>query len=214
MKLYIGNKNYSSWSMRPWLALKATGLPFDEEIIWLDEPDTEARIAAISPNKRVPVLVDGELVVPESIAILEYLAEAAPQLWPQSRKERAEARAVSAEMHAGFAALRKRCPMNIRRVPSKIDLDADVQADVRRLITLFETCRAKYEDQGPFLFGPFTNADAMFAPVISRFHAYAIAVTAPVQAYMKAMMETPMWQAWEKAARAETRHIAKSDNVR
>jgi glutathione S-transferase len=213
MKLVIGNKNYSSWSMRPWMAAKAAGLPFEEEIVWLREPGVSQRIRAYSPNGKVPALIDGDLVVFESIAILEYLAERAPTLWPSDRAARSHARSISAEMHAGFVALRSRCPMSIRRRPSPIALDGAVKADIARIVEIWTDCRKRFGQAGPFLFGPFTNADAMFAPVVSRFQAYAIEVPPDAVAYMEAMIATPMWQEWRRAAVAEAQTIADTDEV-
>ena len=206
LKLIIGNKNYSSWSMRPWIAAKAGGIPFEEEVIWLRQADTKERIRALSPNAKVPTLIDGPVVVFESISILEYLAELAPSLWPEEPAARAYARSVCAEMHAGFAALRNRCPMDIERAPASIALADDVKADVERIISLLTTCRARFGSGGAFLFGRFTNADAMYAPVVSRFHTYDIPVPGVVRAYMDEVMATPMWREWEGDALAE-KHV-------
>jgi glutathione S-transferase len=213
MRLVIGNKNYSSWSMRPWLAAKAAGIPFEEEVIWLRQPDTKARMRALSPNAKVPALVDGAVVVFESVSILEYLAERAPSLWPDDAAARAHARSVCAEMHAGFAALRNRCPMNIKRAPAKIALGGEVEADVARIIASLTTCRTRFGSGGAFLFGQFTNADAMYAPVVNRFHAYDIPAPPVLRAYMEAMMATPMWQGWQRGALAESHVIGPIDEV-
>ena len=213
MKLVIGNKNYSSWSMRPWMAAKAAGIPFEEELIVLRQHDTGERISARSPNGKVPALIDGDLVLFESIAILEYLAELAPALWPQDRAARALARSICAEMHAGFVPLRNRCPMNIRRKPAAIALDEAVEANIARLVAMWSGCRAAHGARGPFLFGQFGNADAMFAPVVNRLHAYAVPVPAIVRDYMDAVMATPAWLAWEAAARSEAWAIPDTDTV-
>jgi glutathione S-transferase len=213
MKLLIANKNYSSWSMRPWLAAKAAGIAFDEEIVWLHQPDTAAIITATSPNGRVPALVDGGLVICESIAILEYLAETAPLLWPADRAARAHARSICAEMHAGFVALRNRCSMNIKRRPTPIDLAPQVRADVDRIVAIWADTKARYGAGGAFLFGAFTNADAMFAPVVSRFHGYGIPVPPGARAYMDAVMAFPAWKEWEAAALAEGHAIAGTDAI-
>ena len=213
MKLVIGDKNYSSWSMRPWLAAKAAGIAFEEQQIWLRQPDTSERIRALSPNGKVPALIADDGAVFESIAILEYLAELAPSLWPEDRATRAHARSICAEMHAGFVALRNRCPMNIRRVPKAIALEADVRANIARIVAMWSDCRARYGDGGDFLFGRFTNADAMFAPVVNRFHVYAVPVPAVVRTYMDAVMATSAWQEWEAASRVETSTIADTDAV-
>jgi glutathione S-transferase len=214
VKLVIANKNYSSWSMRPWLAAKAAGVEFDEEIIWLRHPETAALIKMQSPNGRVPALIDGDIVVFESIAILEYLAEIVPALWPEDRAERAHARSISAEMHAGFAPLRRACPMNMKRRPASIVLDAEVQANVERIVDLIVGCRARFGRDGDFLFGrTFNNADAMWAPVVNRLHVYDVAVPPIVRHYMDAVMATPMWREWEEAALAETEIVADIDIV-
>jgi glutathione S-transferase len=208
--LVIGNRNYSSWSMRPWFAMRVAGIEFTEDVIPLDQPETKRKIAAHSGAGRVPVLHHGEVTVWESLAILEYLAETWPdaQLWPAAAGARAMARAAASEMHAGFQALRKHCPMNMRRARSAIDLPPEVTADVRRIEELWRTCRDAYGGDGPFLFGRFTNADAMFAPVVNRFHVYAIEVSEPSRAYMNAVMALPAWQTWMADAQAEPWIIA------
>jgi glutathione S-transferase len=213
MRLIIGNKTYSSWSMRPWFAAKAAGIPFEEEVIWLRQPDTKERMRALSPNAKVPALIDGPVVVFESISILEYLAERAPTLWPDDAAARAHARSICAEMHAGFAALRTRCPMNIKRAPARIALADEVEADVERIIASLTTCRARFGGGGAFLFGGFTNADAMYAPVVNRFHAYDIPAPPVMRTYMEAMMATPMWQEWQRQALAEPHVIGPIDAV-
>lgn len=213
--MIIANKNYSSWSMRPWLAAKAAGIGFEEQIIWLRRPQTSANIKTISAAGKVPILIDGDILVHESIAILEYLAEIAPELWPQDKEARAHARSLGAEMHAGFMPLRKNCPMNIKRRPSAIALDTETLASVERVVDLFVDCRARFGAGGDFLFGArFNNADAMFAPVVNRLYAYDIRVPASVRAYMDAVMATPMWRDWEAAALDEAEIIADIDDVR
>ena len=208
--LVIGNRNYSSWSMRPWFAMRVAGIEFTEDVIPLDQPETKRKIAAHSGAGRVPVLHHGEVTVWESLAILEYLAETWPdaQLWPAAAGARAMARAAASEMHAGFQALRKHCPMNMRRARAAIELPPEVTADVRRIEELWRTCRDGHGGDGPFLFGRFTNADAMFAPVVNRFEVYAIAVSEPSRAYMNAVMALPAWANWMAAARAEPWVIA------
>lgn len=213
MKLVIANKTYSSWSMRPWLALKAAGLPFEEEMVWLRQPDTRARILAYGASGKVPLLVDGDVVVFESIAILEYLAEMAPHLWPDEPAARAHARSIVAEMHASFAPLRRRCAMSTKRRPSPIALDAEVQADIDRIVRIWTETRARFGAGGPFLFGRFGNADAMYAPVVSRFHVYAIAVPPEARAYMDAVMAHPAWLEWHRGAAGETMAIEDIDAI-
>jgi glutathione S-transferase len=205
LRLIIGNKNYSSWSFRPWIAMKAAGIPFDEVVISLDAADFKARVALHSGTGKVPVLVDGAVNVWESLAILEYLAEKFPAagLWPDDPATRAHARAVAAEMHAGFAPLRKHCPMNMWRPVKKRDLPDDVAANVRRIDGLWTDCRARFGAGGPFLFGGFGAADAMYAPVVARFHTYAVEVGEAARAYMAAVMALPAWAEWRAAALQE-----------
>lgn len=202
--LVIGSKNHSSWSLRPWLALAATGAPFREELILLDRPDTKARIAAATPHGLVPALRDGDVVVWESLAICEYLAERFPeaQLWPADRAARATARAVSAEMHAGFAALRRECPMNLTLRTTKA-LSAEASANVARVRAIWRECRARFGAGGPWLFGRFSIADCMFAPVATRFRSYGVEVDGAEKAWCEAMLAHPSFVAWEDAANRE-----------
>lgn len=191
LKLVIGNKNYSSWSMRPWLLMTQAGIPFEEIQIWLSEPDTVANIARYSPSGTVPVLIDGDLSVWDSLAICETLAEKFPdkQLWPRDPVQRARARAVSAEMHSSFGALRTNMPMNIRnRYPGK-GMTPEVAADVARLETLWVACLEV--SGGPFLFGGFCIADAMYAPVVFRLQTYAVATDGKAADYVRHMLASP-----------------------
>jgi glutathione S-transferase len=213
VKLIIGNKTYSSWSMRPWLALKAALIPFEEEVIWLRQADTRARILAYGASGKVPVLIDGDVVVFESIAILEYLAERAPHLWPDESGARAHARSIVAEMHASFAPLRRRCAMSTKRLPSVIAIDAEVQADIDRIVRIWTDARARFGAGGPFLFGRFGNADAMYAPVVNRFHVYAIPVPPEAKVYMNAVMAHPAWLEWHRDAAGETMAIEDIDAI-
>jgi glutathione S-transferase len=211
MRLVIGNKLYSSWSMRPWLVLKAAGIPFEEEVIPLDRPDTRSRILERSPAGKVPVLIDDDVRVWETLAIIEYLAEKHPEagIWPAQRSARAHARAICNEMHAGFQALRQACPMNLgKRMKPKERGDA-ARADIARILALWSEARARFGEGGPFLFGAFTAADAMYAPVVSRFDTYQIAVDAPARAYMEAVMGHPAFVAWRSDALREPWIIAK-----
>ena len=205
LQLIIGNKNYSSWSFRPWIAMKVAGIPFDEEVISLDAADFKARVTRISGTGKVPALADGQAQVWESLAILEYLAEKFPnaRLWPADPAARAHARAIAAEMHAGFVPLRRLLPMNMWRPVQKRDLTPEVQSNVRRIEAMWTDCRTRYGAGGAFLFGGFTAADAMYAPVVSRFHTYAVEVGEAAQAYMDAMMALPAWGEWRAAALAE-----------
>lgn len=203
LTLYIGNKNYSSWSLRPWLALEAAGILFEEVLIPFDFPADNPRFKEISPTGRVPVLHHGDLRVWESLAIIEYAAELFPNsgLWPRAAKERSMARSVSMEMLSGFRALRNACPMNIRRPKGKIAVDDGVEADVTRIETIWRTMRER--SGGPFLFGAFSGADAMFAPVVNRLEVYDLVDAADTLDYMAAVKGLPAWQKWEEAARAE-----------
>ena len=205
LTLIIGNKNYSSWSFRPWIAMKVTGIAFDEVVISLDAPDFKARLSKVSGTGKVPTLLDGDVHVWESLAILEYLAEKLPaaKLWPADPAARAHARAISSEMHAGFVPLRRACPMNMWRPVKKLALDDEVLANVGRIEAMWAECRNRYGSGGPFLFGAFCAADAMYAPVVSRLHTYDAAIGVPTRAYMDAMMALPAWAEWTAVARKE-----------
>ncbi len=205
MKLVIGNKNYSSWSLRPWLAMSVAGIAFEEELVPLDQPDTRTRLLARSPAAKVPILIDGDVTVWESLAILEYLAERFPDagLWPADPAARAHARAISSEMHAGFSALRSACPMNLRKRFGWRDRGAEVTRDVARVQQLWSDCRRRFGHDGPFLFGDFTAADAMYAPVVARFDGYSIPVDEEAGAYMAAVMDLPAFRAWKAAGIVE-----------
>jgi glutathione S-transferase len=205
LHLTIGNKNYSSWSFRPWLALKVADIRFEETVIPLYMPGSKEQLLARSPAGKVPILQDGAVTVWESLAILEYLAEKFPEagLWPRDPAVRAHARAVATEMHGGFAPLRSQCPMNTRRPVKKLEPSAETAANVARIDAMWSDCRARFGGDGPFLFGPFTAADAMYAPVVSRLHTYDIGVSAASAAYMQAMMSLPAWQEWCAAALKE-----------
>lgn len=213
--LFIANKAYSSWSLRPWLLLTEFGIPFDETVIPMYRPDTRAAMLAVSPNGRMPALHDGDIVVSESLAIVEFVAETFPDLaiWPRDRAARALARAISSEMHAGFIKLRQSCPTNFRRRPKAIPIDEGVRADVERIEAIWADARARFGQGGPFLFGAFSAADAMYAPVVNRFHAYAIAVAPASRAYMDAVMALPSWQAWIAGAETEPWHHAGYDDI-
>ncbi len=204
LELFIGNKNYSSWSLRPWIALRQKEIPFRETLVPFDFESGNPKFADLSPSMKVPVLKDGDLTVWDSMAILEYVAELSPEkgLWPQDRVARAAARAVSAEMHSGFAALRAACPMNIRRPAEKLSVDKAVEADIARIISIWTECLEK--SGGPFLFGDFTIADAMFAPVVSRFATYILSEDPVAGRYHASVTQTAAWQAWEASALKET----------
>jgi glutathione S-transferase len=203
LHLIIGNKNYSSWSFRPWIGMKTAGIAFEETVISLEAKDFKARITALSGAGKVPVLRDGEVRVWESLAILEYVAEKFPaaRLWPESAAARAHARAVASEMHAGFQPLRRQLPMNMWRPVKARVLDAEALANVARIDEIFRECLAQYG--GPFLFGAFGAADAMYVPVVSRFYTYAVEVSAAARSYMNAVMALPAWREWRAAALQE-----------
>lgn len=215
--LVLGNKNYSSWSLRPWLAMKQAGADFDEVVIGIGKGDTSERIGAHSPSRKVPALKHGKVTVWESLAICEYVAELFPKagLWPADRDARAVARAAAAEMHAGFAALRGAMPMNlrVRLKEPRPGWPPEVVADVGRIVVLWNDCRARFGRGGPFLFGTFTNADAMFAPVVGRFRTYRVALPADAQAYCDAVWSWPAMREWVAAAEAENETIAKYDAI-
>jgi len=202
--IYLGNKNYSSWSLRPWLALKQTGIAFEEVMIPLDQPDSAANLRQRSPSGRVPVLQHDGLTIWESLAICEYLAEQFPaaRLWPDDREARAHARAVSNEMHAGFAELRRLLPMDINRRWPLGSRMAKVGPNIERVTAIWRECRARC-GAGEFLFGAFTIADAMFAPVVTRFATYSVPLDPICSAYVAAVQAWPAMQAWTAAARAE-----------
>jgi len=201
--LYIGNKNYSSWSLRPYLALAHTGAKFRTEVIVLDRPDSKANMLAKNPAGKVPVLVDADLVVWDSLAICEYLNELAPsaQLWPADRAARARARSISAEMHAGFQALRSNMAMDLGASKPGQGHTPEAVADVRRVCDLWR--EALGASGGPFLFGRFSIADAMFAPVTTRFTTYGVELDATCRGYVDTIAKLPAMQQWLRDAAAE-----------
>ena len=217
LKLVIGNKNYSSWSMRPWLALRANRIDFEEIFVplYTGHVADKERLLSFSASGKVPALIDGDVTVWDSLAIIEYLAERFPEarLWPDDRAERAHARAISAEMHSGFVALRSECGMNLHRPIRAVALSPDAQANVARIEQIWTACREQHGARGPFLFGTFGAADAMFAPVVHRFRTFAIAVGPKAQAYMETMMALPAFAEWTEAGLAETLVIDRFEAV-
>jgi glutathione S-transferase len=205
-RLVIGNKNLSSWSLRPWLVLKALAEPFEEVQIDLRADDVGARIRAVSPTGKIPVLYDRNLVIPDSLAICEYLAECFPaaQLWPVGSDERAQARALCAEMHAGFTALRERMPMEICARPPLPDMTPQLERDIRRVLAIWQEQRNRHKVGGPFLFGHFTIADAFFAPVACRFVSYGVQLPQVARDYVDTLFALPAMQEWLAAAERET----------
>lgn len=208
--LVIGNKNYSSWSMRPWLALRAAGLSFREETIWLRKPDTKTKILAVSPSGFVPALIEGDLIIWDSLAICEYVAETAAdaRLWPQDPAARAVARAVSAEMHASFSSLRAECPMDIRLRLKDHRLSEKAQADATRVQAIWRDCRARFGAGGPYLFGSFSIADCFYAPVATRFVTYGLAMDEIARAYTAAIYSNVHFQTWAQQAAQESETIS------
>src|ERR1019366_6701009 len=216
LKLVIGNKNYSSWSMRPWLALRANNIAFDEIFIPLYTGDADKeRILSFTHSGKVPALIDGDVTIWDSLSIIEYVAERFPhaRLWPEHRARRAHARSIAAEMHSGFAALRNECGMNLHRPVGAIVLSADARANIARIQQIWIECGERYGKLGPFMFGSFGGADAMFAPVVHRFRTYAIEVAPEARYFVDAMMALPAFQEWTKAGVAETLVIEKFEAV-
>jgi glutathione S-transferase len=215
LKLIVANKAYSSWSLRPWILLAHFKIPFEEVVIPLDRPETRALILEHSPTGKVPALRDGPVTVWESLAIAEYIAEIYPQkaIWPRGKAARAHARSLSNEMHAGFQALRQHCPTNFRRPVRAIALTEAVEADMARIEAAWAHARKNFGRSGPFLFGRFSAADAMFAPVVNRFHIYDVPVSRETREYMDAMMALPAWRAWTADAEAEPWRIEKYEAI-
>jgi glutathione S-transferase len=214
LTLVIGNKNYSSWSMRPWLALAHHDIPFEEVMIPIATPETAAAIGRYSPAGKVPVLIDDDATIWETLAILFHLAERFPaaRLWPQEKKARAHAFAIATEMHGGFAALRQQCPMNIRR-RKKRDLSPDALADIRRITGMWRDARSRFGQGGDFLFGTFSAADCMYAPVATRIRSYEIEVDPVSAAYVETIYGLPAFKRWQDGALKETWGHATTDAI-
>jgi glutathione S-transferase len=205
LSLLIGNKNYSSWSLRPWLLLKQTGLEFEEVRVAFDTPEFAARVREYSPAGKVPALRHGAIAVWDSLAICEYVNEAFPELrvWPRAPEERAVARAISAEMHSGFGALRAQMPMNVRASGRRVKSTPELEADIARVAAIWRDCRTRHAAHGPFLFGEFSIADAMFAPVAFRFATYGVSLGAAEAAYVESLRRLPALLEWAQASAAE-----------
>jgi glutathione S-transferase len=211
--LVVGNKNYSSWSLRGWLAARASGVPFHEVFVRLSQPGSKEELLKHSPGGKVPVLKHGDRVIWDSLAIIEYLAEIRPEagLWPADPAARAHARSIAAEMHAGFQALRAHMPMNLRKsLPGK-GRGRDVAEDIERISAIWTDCRARYGAAGPFLFGPFTAADVMYTPVATRFRTYAVELDDVCQEYVDAVLARPDFLEWHEAALEEPWVIAEDE---
>lgn len=213
MKLVIGNKNYSSWSLRPWLLMKVLELPFTEQLIPLYQPDSKPRLLEQAPSGKVPALHDESLVIWDSLAITEYLAEQFPgvAVWPRDTEARAVARSVACEMHSGFGALRTHMPMNLRAALPGKGRTPQVQEDIERIQDLWSDCRERYGQDGPFLFGAFSAADAFYAPVVTRFVTYEVPLSDLGADYRDSLLALPAMQDWYAAARLETERISASE---
>ena len=213
--LVIGNKNYSSWSLRPWRLMRHHGIAFDEVRLPLDTPEFAQDIARWSPSGRVPVMHRGDLVVWDSLAISEYVNETwlDGRGWPADADARAVARAVSAEMHSGFQALRNALPLNCRRRAAATTISADVRADIDRITRIWRECRARYAAAGPYLFGGFSIADAMYAPVVLRFRSYVVPLGDVERRYSETMLALPALGEWLAAAEAEGLPLPKYDTI-
>ena len=213
--LVVGNRNYSSWSLRGWLATRAAGVPFDEVLVRLSEPGSKKELLKHSPAGKVPVLKYGARVIWDSLAIIEYLAEIRPAagLWPADPAARAHARSIAAEMHSGFQALRTHMPMNLRKsLPGK-GRGRDVAEDVERICAIWADCRTRYGADGPYLFGRFGAADAMYTPVATRFRTYAVELDDVCQDYVDAVLARPDFLAWHEAALEEPWVIAEDEVI-
>ncbi|MBP9853781.1 MAG: glutathione S-transferase family protein [Candidatus Omnitrophica bacterium] len=211
--LVIGNKNYSSWSMRPWILLKYFKIPFQEIFIQLYEGNYKEQLLKYSPSGKVPALVHGSLHVSESLAICEYIADLYPKktIWPSKKGDRAWARSISAEMHAGFIKIRRGMPMNIRGSYPGKGRTPEVDMDIKRIVEIWTECRKTFKKKGPFLFGHFTVADAMFLPVVTRFRTYGVETSGLAAEYVQTMLNLPEFKEWEKAGIKEPWFIKASE---
>jgi glutathione S-transferase len=216
MKLVIGNKNYSSWSLRPWLLMRQAGIGFEEIAVRLFVPGFAAEIAKYSSAAKVPVLIDGDISIWDSLSIAEYLAERFPEknLWPADVGARAHARSICAEMHSGFTRLRGQMPMNVTAVLPGMGWNTGVQGDVDRIAAIWSETQAKFGGAGPFLFGTFTIADAFYAPVVSRFATYGVHLPDAAKTYAETILDLPAMQAWTAAAREERDFLADDEPYR
>ena len=213
LTLVIGNKNYSSWSLRSWILLKHLGLEFQELVLPLYTPEFPGRISHHSPAGRVPVLLDGGLRVWDTLAIAEYLAERTARGWPAESTARARARSISAEMHSGFQTLRSACPFNARARGKHIAQGPELHADIERIDTLWRQAREDFGQGGPWLFGDYSIADAMYSSVVLRFNTYGIKLSAPASAYKETVLADPPLIEWLSAAEAETQRVESIDAV-
>jgi glutathione S-transferase len=211
--LLIGSKNYSSWSLRPWLFLRKAGFKFREQIVYFDESDYQAQIAALSPSRRVPLLIDGGVKIWDSLAICEYAAESAGFGMPRDRTARARARSAAAEMHSGFQALRNECPMNVRARDRRVSVTPQLAEDIARIDEIWSGCRLAHGAGGGWLFGDFSIADAMFAPVFFRFQTYGAQLSPVSQAYLSYALQDPGLREWQDAAAKEGHPLPQVDRT-
>jgi glutathione S-transferase len=211
--LVIGSKNYSSWSLRPWLFLRKVGFEFQERVVHFDAPDYRAQIAAYSPSERVPLLIDDGLKIWDSLAICEYAAESTQRGLPQDRAARALARSVAAEMHSGFQSLRNECPMNVRARDRRVAPSAALQSDLARIDAVWSDCRARFGAGGGWLFGEFSLADAMFAPVLFRFQTYGAALSPTAAQYLQHGLADPLMRQWQDDSSREDHPLADVDRL-
>ena len=211
--LLIGSKNYSSWSLRPWIFLRKARFEFTEQIVHFDESGYQAQIAALSPSRRVPLLIDAGVKIWDSLAICEYAAESTGRGLPGDRAARARARSVAAEMHSGFQALRMECPMNVRARDRRVPRTPELQADVARIDAIWSGCREEHGGAGRWLFGDFSIADAMFAPVFFRFQTYGAALSPAAQAYLNHVLQDPDLRDWQDAASREGHPLPDVDRI-
>ena len=212
--LIIGNKNYSSWSLRPWIWMKQAGIDFKEKRVALFTEETDAQLAPYFSNFKVPVLLDNDLSIWDSLAILEYLADKHPELhgWPDDRRARAVARSISAEMHSSFPDLRNQLPMNCRKQFADFIISPEVENDIARITAVWEYCRGQYGQGGPWLFGDFSIADAMYAPVVLRFKGYAVSLESAAHDYVEMMYHNPFIEEWIAAGSTET-EVIEADEI-
>jgi glutathione S-transferase len=211
--LLIGSKNYSSWSLRSWLFLRKAGFKFREQLVYLDESDYQAQIAAQSPSRRVPLLIDGGVKIWDSLAICEYVAELTGFGLPKDRAARAQARSVAAEMHSGFQTLRNECPMNVRARNRRVPLTPQLDADIARVDEIWSGCRELYGAGGDWLFGDFSIADAMFSPVFFRYQSYGMPLRAASQKYLDHALGDPVLREWQDASSQEGHPLSRVDEV-
>lgn len=206
LKLVIANKLYSSWSLRPWLVAKAFGIPFEEIVVPLRQPDSRARVLEFSPTGKVPALIDGDLTVWDSMAIIEYIADTHPELaiWPVNRAARAHARSISNEMHSGFQTLRQGCPMDVGTRYQAPEISIPLRANIDRIDVIWAQAREQFASTGPYLYGAFSAADAMYAPIALRFDGYSIPLSDASRRYVDTILAHPDMVAWRAAALKET----------